>query len=60
MKVDTSQAQLQQSNQEMFRVIQQAQQTNQEMSDKMIRLSIEQKVAHQKEQIVDNMVDIFL
>ena len=60
MKIDSAQAQIQQSNQEMFNVIRQAQQHNQDTANKMIRLSVEQKIAGQKSQLIENMVDIYI
>lgn len=60
MKVNAGQAQIQQSNQEMFQVIQQAQQQSQKMANKMIRLSLEQKITHGKEVVTDNLIDLYL
>ena len=60
MNVNASQAQIQQSNQEMFQVIQQAQQQNRKMANNMIRLSLEQKIAHGKEAITENLIDLYL
>ncbi len=60
MKIEDSQAQIAKANDAMFRVIQQAQQTNREMSEKIIKLAIQQKTAHQKNQVLNSMIDIYL
>ncbi len=60
MKIDSSQAQIQDASSKTFEALQQAQQTSQDMANKMIRLSIEQKVAGQKEQLTDHLVDILV
>ncbi len=60
MKIENSQAQIAKANDAMFRVIQQAQQTNREMSEKIIKLAIQQKTAHQKNQVLNSMIDIYL
>ena len=60
MKIDSSQAQIQDANSKTFEALQQAQQTSQDMANKMIGLSIEQKVAGQKEQLTDHLVDILV
>lgn len=60
MKIENSQAQIAKANDAMFRVIQQAQQTNREISEKIIKLAIQQKTAHQKNQVLNSMIDIYL
>lgn len=60
MKIEAQGNAIQQASQEMFRVIQQAQQTNQEMANKMIKLSIEQQVQQQKTQITNQLIDLYM
>lgn len=60
MKISASDSRIQQTSQDMFRIIEQAQQVNQDMADKMIKLSIEQKVQHNKEQLAQQLVDIYV
>mgnify|MGYP005666228713 CR=1 FL=1 len=60
MNINSAQANIQQSSQEMFKAIQNAQQTNQDMANKMIKLSIEQQVSGQKQMLVENMVDVYM
>ena len=60
MKVHPSTSHVQQANQEMFKVIQQAQQENREMANKMIQLSIEQKVMQQRDNLTNALVDLYL
>jgi len=57
---EKSTSHVQQANQEMFKVIQQAQQENREMANKMIQLSIEQKVIQQKDTLANALVDLYL
>ncbi len=49
-----------QQNAEMMRVIQTAQQVNQDMANKMIRLSIEQQVAGNKDKLTSALVDMYM
>ncbi len=49
-----------QQNAEMMRVIQTAQQVNQDMANKMIRLSIEQQVAGNKSRLTSALVDMYM
>ncbi len=60
MQVTNGATRVAQQNAEMMRVIQAAQQTNNDMANKMIRLSIEQKVAGQKNTIANAMVDLYM
>jgi len=49
-----------QQNQEMMRVLQQAQQTHQEMAAKIIRLSLEQKVMQGADNLLGALMDLYL
>ncbi|NOX37972.1 MAG: hypothetical protein GXO78_10590 [Calditrichaeota bacterium] len=49
-----------QQNQAMMQVIQKAQQTNQEMAEKMIRLSVEQKVVQGASGTLGALMDLYL
>ena len=60
MNVNSAQANIQKASQEMFKTIQNAQQTTQDMANKMIKLSIEQKVSGQQQTLVDNIVDVYM
>lgn len=60
MKVSSGAEQIQKASQEVFRTIQQAQQTNQEMANKMIKLSLEQKANTQRDKLVQNLVDLYI
>lgn len=60
MKIENTRAQISKANDAMFQVIQQAQQTNQELSKKIIKLAIQQKTSQQKNQILEHLVDIYL
>ncbi len=60
MKIEAQGNAIQQASQEMFRVIEQAQQINQDMANKMIKLSIEQQVQKQKTQLTNQLVDMYL
>ena len=56
----TNSSQISQSSQEVFKVIQQAQQQNGQLAEKMIRLSLEQKMSRQKDVLTDALVDLYL
>jgi hypothetical protein len=47
-------------NQEMFSAIRKAQQQNSEITNKMIGLSIEQKVLRQKDVLTQALVDLYI
>ncbi len=60
MQVGDAASRVVQQNAEMMRVVQTAQQVNQDMANKMIRLSIEQQVAGNKSKLTSALVDMYL
>jgi len=59
MKVDSAAARILQNSQQMMQILQQAQQSNQDLGNKMIKMSVEQKVARNKNQLVGALVDSY-
>ncbi len=59
MKVDNAAAQILQNSQQMMQILQQAQQANQDLANKMIKMSVEQKVSQNKNQLLGAVVDSY-
>ena len=59
MKVDNAAAQILQNSQQMMQILQQAQQANQDLANKMTKMSVEQKVSQNKNQLLGAVVDSY-
>ncbi len=51
--------QITRNNAEMMRVYQEAQQTNQEMANKLVKMSVEEQVSRGKNDLLGAIVDFF-
>ncbi|MFZ0389348.1 MAG: hypothetical protein WAN36_02730 [Calditrichia bacterium] len=60
MQISEAQARIQQSGREAMEVLQKSQQVNTEMAEKMIRLSLEEKLSEGKTKLVNQLVDVYL
>ncbi len=60
MDISNATERIARQNQAMMQVIQKAQQTNQEVAEKMIRLSVEQKVVQGANGTLGALMDLYL